>query len=69
VSTNKKNKSGRECFQKSFKYTEDVCSIHSWPDSVYTGKKDVDSSGCGGGGGDDDDDDDENNQHNNEYKL
>jgi hypothetical protein len=61
VSTNRKNKSGRECFQKGFKYT-DVCRNHSWPDRVYTGKKDVDSGGC-------DDDDDENNQHKNEYKL
>ena len=34
-----KNKSGRECFQKGFNYTEDVYSNHSWPDSVYTGKK------------------------------
>jgi len=59
-----KNKSGTsECFQKGFKYTEDVCINHSWQDSVYAGKKDVDSCGC------DDDDDDDNNQHNNEYKL
>jgi len=61
VSTDRKNKSEIECFQKGLKYTEDVCSNHSWPDSVYTGKKDVDSGGC--------DDDDENSQHNNEYKL
>jgi len=61
VSTNRKNKTGRECFQKGFNYTEDVCSNHSWPDSVYNGKKDVDSGGC-------DDDDDEKSKHNNEYK-
>jgi len=60
VSTNRKNKSRRDCFQKGFNYTEDVYSNHSWPDGVYSGKKDVDSGGC---------DDDENNQHNNEYKL
>jgi hypothetical protein len=66
VSTNRKNKSERECFQKGFKCIEYVCSNYSWPDSVYTGKKDVDSGGCDH---DDHDDDDENNQHNNEYKL
>jgi hypothetical protein len=66
VSTYRKNKSETECFQKGFKYTEDVCSNHSWPDSVYAGKKDVDSGGCDD---DDDDDDDDNNQHNNKYKF